>query len=64
MGLRDRFKRWWAPARWRDDHPLSADEREQEDEFLESADVAVRPQHGIGAESYDRIDVERDFRKP
>jgi hypothetical protein len=41
-----------------------ADEREQQDEFLESADVAVRPQHGIGAESYDRIDVERDLRKP
>jgi hypothetical protein len=63
MKLRDRLKRWRNPAQWRDDHPLTDEERAQA-AALGSADEAVRPQHGIGAESYDRIDVERDLRKP
>jgi hypothetical protein len=28
------------------------------------AENFVNPQHGVGAESWDRVDVERDFRKP
>ena len=25
MRLRDRIRRWWAPAQWRDDHPEISD---------------------------------------
>jgi hypothetical protein len=27
MRLLDRLRRWWSPAQWDEDHPLSADER-------------------------------------
>ena len=63
MKLTDRIRRWWSPAQWRDDHPLTDEERAQRRD-PDSPDEYVDPQHGIGAESYDRVDVERDFRKP
>lgn len=25
MGLRDRVRRWWSPAKWRDEHPEVSD---------------------------------------
>jgi hypothetical protein len=62
MNLRDRLKKWWAPAQWREDHPLTEDERRQQHP-PDAPDDFVDPQHGFGAESYDRVDVERDFRK-
>ena len=57
------IKRWWNPAQWRDDHPLSAEERTERSN-PDGPDEYIDPQHGIGAESYDRVDVEREFRKP
>jgi hypothetical protein len=63
MKLSDRISRWWKPAKWQDDHPLTDEEREQRGD-LDIPDGYSEPQHGIGAESWDRIDVERDFRKP
>jgi hypothetical protein len=30
MKLSDRWKKWWRPAQWREDHPLTAAEREQQ----------------------------------
>ena len=42
MRLRDRFKRWWAPAQWRDDHPLSADERAMLDRPIADLNLSVR----------------------
>jgi hypothetical protein len=61
MKVSDRIRRWWKPAH--EDHALTDEEREQKAE-LDVPDGYVDPQHGIGAESWDRIDVERDLRKP
>jgi len=63
MKLTDRIRRWWKPAQWHDDHPLSDEERARRTN-PDAPDGYVDPQHGFGAESYDRIDVERDLRKP
>ena len=63
MRLTDKLKRWWKPAQWQDDHPLSEQERANRAQF-QTEDEYINPQHGTGAESYDRVDVERDFRKP
>ena len=63
MNFRDRLKRWWKPAEWREDHPPSAEQYE-ESRHVERPDGYMDPQHGIGAESYDRVDVERDLREP
>ena len=63
MNLSDRIKRWWNPAQWRDDHPLSDEERARRSD-PDAPDGYLEPQHGIGAESYDRVDVERELRKP
>jgi len=62
MKLTDRLRRWWKPAQWQEDHPLSDQER-ADNAQLQTEDEYVNPQHGIGAESYDRVDVDRDFRK-
>ncbi len=59
MRLTDKIKRWWKPAQWNDDHP-----DEQPYKELDTDDSFMHSQHGIGAESYDRIDVEQDFKKP
>ena len=63
MKLTDRLRRWWRPAQWQEDHPLSEQERADSAQF-QTEDEYINPQHGIGAESYDRVDVDRDFRKP
>jgi hypothetical protein len=70
MTLRDRIRRWWSPAQWRDDHPLEA-----------GAGAATEGGRGnkrlgrwFGSDplrAYDNIDLsgqqtgfERDFKKP
>jgi hypothetical protein len=63
MNLRERFQRWWKPAQWRDDHPPSAEQWE-ESRHVERPDGFVDPQTAIGAEGYDKVDVERDLRGP
>ena len=63
MKLTDRLRRWWKPAQWQEDHPLSDEERADNAQF-QTEDEYINPQHGVGAESYDRVDVDRDFRKP
>jgi hypothetical protein len=56
MKLRDRFRRWWSPARWNDDHPLEAAERSQR---------RGHHRHAVVGESEARVkNVERDFKKP
>jgi hypothetical protein len=65
MKLFDRMRQWWRPGEGQQDHPLTDEEREQKTELdIERPDGYVDPEHGVGAESWDRIDVERDFRKP
>jgi hypothetical protein len=63
MKLSDRWKKWWRPAQWREDHPLTEAERDQQHP-PDAPDGFVDAQHGFGPESYDRVDTERDFRKP
>ena len=63
MRLTDRFRRWWKPAQWAEDHPFSEQERADAAQ-RNTEDAYVHPQHGFGAESYDSVDVERDLRKP
>lgn len=62
MKLSDRIRRWWKPAS-QGDHALTDEEREQRTD-VDVPDGYSEPQHGIGAESWDRVDVERDLRKP
>jgi len=62
MKLSDRIRRWWKPAQWQDNHPLSDEEREQR-AHLDTPDGYSVPQHGFG-EDWDRVDAERDLRKP
>jgi hypothetical protein len=63
MKLSERIRRWWNPAHGEDEHALTDEEREQQT-GLDVPDGYSEPQHGTGAESWDRVDVERDFRKP
>ena len=64
MNLRDRLRRWWKPAQWRDDHPPTADEYD-ESRHVERPDGFVDPQSAmLGVDSYERVDVERDLRQP
>ena len=64
MNLRDRLRRWWTPAQWRDDHPPTADEYD-ESRHVERPDGFVDPQSAmLGVDSYERVDVERDLRQP
>jgi hypothetical protein len=52
---------WFKPSHWRDHHSLKAEERHNP---VDGAYRYIDPQDGIGAESYDRVNVERDVRKP
>jgi hypothetical protein len=63
MRLRERWMRWWRPAEWREDHPSEAGDGLY-GRTVDGAPGLVEPQHGVGAESWDRVDVDRDFRKP
>jgi hypothetical protein len=64
MRLRERLQRWWKPARWREDHPPSAEEYE-ESRHVDRPDGYMEPQSGmLGVDSYERVDVERDLREP
>jgi hypothetical protein len=63
MTLRDRIRRWWNPAQWRDDHPLEAQgNRSKLGRWFGS---------GSPLRNYDNIDLsggraisDRDFKKP
>ena len=63
MNLGDRIRRWWKPAQWDEDHPLSAEERASHAN-ADGPDGFVDPSLPVGAATYDRVDVDRDFRKP
>jgi hypothetical protein len=54
---------WFKPSHWRDDHPLTPEERAGANP-VDGPDGYIDPQRGVGAESYDRVDVARDLRKP
>jgi hypothetical protein len=62
MKLSDRIRRWWKPAQWEDDHPLT--EAERAESAAERAEREEGTQLPLGASTYDRVDVERDLRKP
>jgi hypothetical protein len=61
--LRDRLRRWWAPAQWADDHPLDASKRVRES--TQTRHERPDPQSAFGAEFGwgARFDPTRDFRK-
>jgi len=61
MKLSDRIKRWWAPAKWRDEHPVISDGEgyalSEEQRLADSVD-----QPGLlGPQSTEQ---ERDFPEP
>jgi hypothetical protein len=62
MRLLDRVRRLWRPAQWDEDHPLTADERVaerlHEDHWWNEA------QNIGGANSWGKVDPNRDFKKP
>jgi hypothetical protein len=60
MQLLDRLHRWWKPAQWQDDHPLSADERLAEE--LHESHRWNEAQNVGGPNSWGRVDPNRDLR--
>ena len=61
MKLRDRFRRWWSPAQWADDHPLEGKERPERKRHPARSAIA-RHNEALGSEGL--ANVERDFKKP
>jgi hypothetical protein len=51
MKLRDRFQRWWSPAKWRDEHPEASEgegyalseEQELDEKYGESGEERLPP---------------------
>jgi hypothetical protein len=64
VNIRDRFMKWWKPAQWEEDHPQSEEERKEERYAEGAPEELVHGQIPMGGATYDRVDVERDFRKP
>jgi hypothetical protein len=64
MNLRDRVRRWWKPAQWQEDHPLAAKERAIRQDADGTGAVERRRRDALARATYDRVDVDRDFRKP
>ena len=67
MNLHDRFRRWWSPAQWADDHLLRASESHEGENkqgrrwfFRLGASDAL---DNIGP-SGSSTNIERDFKKP
>ena len=69
MNLHDRFRRWWSPAQWEDDHPAEREQRAQRNKSALGSFFA-NPAKNLEnmQEDYPRqvvgIDHERDFKKP
>jgi hypothetical protein len=61
MNMRDRFMKWWKPAQWEEDHP---EERAKERNPEGAPEELVHGVLPMGGATYDRVDVERDLRKP
>ena len=64
MRLRDRFRRWWSPAQWENEHTAERKQREQRQKgALGTHRRTMYPE----AENFGpagRIGNERDFKKP
>jgi hypothetical protein len=53
MSIRDRIRRWWNPAKWRDEHPEISDgegftpneERDSEDAIIDQITKFGIPKH-------------------
>jgi len=57
ISLRDRFRRWWRPAQWNDDHPLEAKESRERS-------ARKKPQRMLYNEEPDPTHIEQFFKKP
>ena len=66
MTLRDRFRRWWSPAQWEDDHPAERNQRERPKKnhwFTSPGGMNLDDNlNNLGPSG--RTDFERDFKKP
>lgn len=62
MNLRERLRRWWKPAEYEDDHPLSEEEREESSLALQD----VRGKHDMYAtlRGGEPVHVDDDLRRP
>lgn len=64
MKFVERFRRWWNPAQWRDDHPGEDDEQSNTPPARRrSVFGAVDDGIDHSAGPY-RVDVERDLKRP
>ena len=66
MTLRDRFRRWWKPAQWDDDHPTERKQRAQPKKnalgsWFGQTSKALNQE---GESPVGKDFVERDFKKP
>jgi hypothetical protein len=64
MKLVARFRRWWNPAQWRDDHPGEDDGRSHTPEGRRLREVGITDECFDPAASFDRVDVERALKRP
>jgi hypothetical protein len=65
MNLRDRFRRWWRPAAYYDDHPLTDVERHEipNPHIAENIDITVDEVPGAGGPGV-VPHIDDEFRRP
>jgi hypothetical protein len=65
VNLRERFQRWWKPADYYDDHPLSDEEREETPNPLIAENLNATYDEAPGAGGPGAVPrVDEDFRRP
>jgi hypothetical protein len=70
MNLQDRIRRWWSPARWKDDHPSQATESAEgaNKHWWQGGGWFSRNDgsNPFDAGEFDNLgpNIERDFKKP
>jgi hypothetical protein len=62
VSLRERLRRWWRPAEYEDDHPLSEEEREARS--LSSQDIRSKYDLYKTLRGGEPIHVDDDLRRP
>jgi hypothetical protein len=65
MNVRERLRRWWRPAEYEEDHPLSEKEREELEQRMsaENINLSIDEAPGTATGPGTMIDVDDEFRR-
>jgi hypothetical protein len=65
VNIRERFRRWWKPADYYDDHPLSDEEREARPNPMIAENLNATYDEAPGAGGPGAVPrIDEDFRRP